>query len=101
MVRIFGGLRGGGERWSLLWVFVPGVLGSTGLLIGFLLTGASVLFPVFSACFFFFGGSLAAFFGAGDVAGAGEGEKRGEAPLGGCGGGVWSGTGAEVFLAGG
>ena len=54
MVRGFGSLRVGGVRACLLWVFVPEVLGSTGLPIGFLLTVVSVSFAVFSAFFFFF-----------------------------------------------
>ena len=92
---------GGGECWNLLWAFVPGVLGSIGLPIDFLLTGAPVPFPVLGAGFFFVVESLATFLGAGDSSGAGEGENRGEATLGGCESGVWGGTGAEVFLAGG
>ena len=87
LVLAFGSLRGGGVCVRLLWVFVPAVLGSTGLSIGFLLPVVSESFSVFIGPFFFWR-SLAAFLEAEDGAGSGEGEKRVEVPLGGIGDGV-------------
>ena len=55
LVRGFGILRGGGVRVRRLWVFVPAVLGSTGLSIGFLLPVVSESFSVFIGPFSVFG----------------------------------------------
>ena len=88
LVLAFGSLRGGGVCVRLLWVFVPAVLGSTGLSIGFLLPVVSESFSVFIGPFLCFWRSLAVFLEVEGGAGSGEGEKRVEVPLGGIGDGV-------------
>ena len=63
-------------RVCLLWVFVPEVLGSTGLPIGFLLTVVSGSFAVFSALFSFFDGLWRPFWKQGTLLVLGKARKE-------------------------